>query len=741
MLSTERKFIKNPTIVYYAGPGNITILNMNHEDTYATSKNPQASLIIAIRDYCQPSDENWRTIDVHNGNYSLPDNPYGVKMNIVVILTNLNLYKEIKINITNHRFINYVESVSQLLYLVGNHAVEVYTSNIYFENVESNIVYAEFKFFRLAMIDQFTFKSISSSENKVAILVQFILAVIITDTVLEDINGTERTSLPLIFLNNFAPSYILISGLKIKNSYMMNRKILNNIASLQTLTITGGEYDEVTQSTGGVLFSTGIIGQLIFTNHTFTNMLSSDRTSKILELTNIDLSYGLNSTIQDISLSNSTSGVFGFNGISNSNTSPLVILINNLKYSDSILKSVKSLIVTKNLVWNGPFTLVFENWTFNNISFENKGYIFDFSHHLTQPIVIQNSNFTNLSAALIKIEANNKEETTLKTMVLIENTPFSEINSRYNSFININEGGILEVNNSTFTNLMTYEEGAVLNAGSQKSISKLTNWVFTENSAEVGAWFYVEAQSLIEILNCSIYNNFAISSPVIYSTNNGYFKIIESSIHHNYALESSVAQLFDSALQSEIINTKIYDNIALTVEEIEKEMSGTCDVLYFLPLLFNSTVLTPIFYSKYVYLKDIIQLISASLLIKGDTEIFSQDKLFNVFLSTINFENTLLRDIELAGEGIQIVSSTLIMKNVIMKNISNPVDTTFIFGFLDSTINIQNSSFKDSTSIFLNLRNSQLNINNFTINNVNSSTSLIKIASSFQVMLGKFSFI
>ena len=41
--TTDRKFVANPSVMYYAGPGNVTALNMDYTDTYVTILNPKAS--------------------------------------------------------------------------------------------------------------------------------------------------------------------------------------------------------------------------------------------------------------------------------------------------------------------------------------------------------------------------------------------------------------------------------------------------------------------------------------------------------------------------------------------------------------------------------------------------------------------------------------------------------------------------------------------------------------------------
>ena len=130
--------------------------------------------------------------------------------------------------------------------------------------------------------------------------------------------------------------------------------------------------------------------------------------------------------------------------------------INNFKYTNSTFDVIKSLMITKNLLSDQDFTLIMDNVTCTDLEFSNKGYIFDFNHQLPGNLVVKNSDFSNLDATLIKIESGNQQNKSLSTRVLFQNTPFININSKFNSFININEGGVLRVEHSNFTHLMTY---------------------------------------------------------------------------------------------------------------------------------------------------------------------------------------------------------------------------------------------------------------------------------------------
>ena len=70
-------------------------------------------------------------------------------------------------------------------------------------------------------------------------------------------------------------------------------------------------------------------------------------------------------------------------------------------------------------------------------------------------------------------------------------------------------------------------------------------------------------------------NNFASVSGVIRVADNGYFEIYDSQIYSNYASQSPISELFDSAFVSVIDNTTIYQNEALSYNEIQSEFGSS----------------------------------------------------------------------------------------------------------------------------------------------------------------------
>lgn len=64
--TTDRKFVDNPSALYYAGPGNFTATNMDFTGHYATANNPKGTLMVSITSDCSPNDGIPQNIEIHN---------------------------------------------------------------------------------------------------------------------------------------------------------------------------------------------------------------------------------------------------------------------------------------------------------------------------------------------------------------------------------------------------------------------------------------------------------------------------------------------------------------------------------------------------------------------------------------------------------------------------------------------------------------------------------------------------
>jgi hypothetical protein len=277
-----------------------------------------------------------------------------------------------------------------------------------------------------------------------------------------------------------------------------------------------------------------------------------------------------------------------------------------------------------------PFQMVFDSIMFTNVSFATKGYLFSLKQHLVSQVVISNSYFTNIQKGSILVEANDKQLISQPTQVKITNSVFDNINQEYTSLLQINEGGRLEIQNSTFTNVYWYEEAPVIFAGFQKAQVTITDSAFRNNAAVQGGLFIIESESSIKWTNCTMENNFALVDAILQTQNNGYFEFYNSTLAKNYAIVTPIGEVFDGSIASIISNCSINSNIAIEKSQLISELTTSWTILCFLSQNFKEFVLSnqnliPLSSSNLL-----MQIISTPLEIVAETKISEQSTLFNI---------------------------------------------------------------------------------------------------------------
>ena len=121
--------------------------------------------------------------------------------------------------------------------------------------------------------------------------------------------------------------------------------------------------------------------------------------------------------------------------------------MSNISFSDTHFDSNKALLSTDGVELDANLQISLSNIMFSNISFPRTGTLIECKQQLPTYLTITDSSFTNLTAAVLVVESSNIQNTNLKTLVQINDTVFDSIDDQYNSLINVNEGGQLEINN------------------------------------------------------------------------------------------------------------------------------------------------------------------------------------------------------------------------------------------------------------------------------------------------------
>ena len=126
-----------PNVFYYAGPGNITALNINLTNSFGLSTLGLAVFLMSVEPTCLPDDGLTKTYELHTVYISIKNNPFKAKTNIFAV----NLVGDsTRVNIVNATDVNIVD-VSKasfpLLFIFVQQTDVVYYSDSYNQNYET----------------------------------------------------------------------------------------------------------------------------------------------------------------------------------------------------------------------------------------------------------------------------------------------------------------------------------------------------------------------------------------------------------------------------------------------------------------------------------------------------------------------------------------------------------------------------------------------------------------------------
>jgi hypothetical protein len=220
-----------------------------------------------------------------------------------------------------------------------------------------------------------------------------------------------------------------------------------------------------------------------------------------LNVVTIDLSSNQNLTISNIDVEDSSVELLLIESIINAPASPVSLQITNISYHHSHFEYTKDLITFAALQTNEDIQVKIADVSFHNLVFERGGNLIKFQHQIKHPILMNNSIFRNITGGSVYIESLSKQDNSIATKIKFDIMTVHNINSEFSSFIQIYQGGDIEIHNSHFDNNFCFESGSIIFAGYQKSTTIIHNSVFENNAAVQGGVFNIESQSHIQCTN------------------------------------------------------------------------------------------------------------------------------------------------------------------------------------------------------------------------------------------------
>lgn len=145
-----------------------------------------------------------------------------------------------------------------------------------------------------------------------------------------------------------------------------------------------------------------------------TSLDPNDDGSYFLRLTNVNIAKGSNSTMTNVTFTSSSVSFFHMVSINGVPSDGYWFTISSLNLYDLSYAIRRNVIFIDQFANNVNLYIAFTNSRYHGISFETYGMLFYVKQHVTTPVTISNSTFTNLTAALIYIHPEVNEDFTIR---------------------------------------------------------------------------------------------------------------------------------------------------------------------------------------------------------------------------------------------------------------------------------------------------------------------------------------
>ena len=443
-----------------------------------------------------------------------------------------------------------------------------------------------------------------------------------------------------------------------------------------------------------------------------------------MKVGNLFLNGTSDSEISGITVTNSTIGLFTFEGIQSTQISPRILKLIEVSYRDSLFKNPLNIIDIKGVQTTENFQVQIILASFKNLTFILGGNIVLMKSQMSNFLLLQDSSFENISGGGLRAEAFDKN-IAVTSHLRIQNLITLDINTQFSSFLQVYEGGELSIYDSIVKNIYCYEDGAVLYAGYQKAIVNVYNSTFVNNTSVIGGVFIVESASLVHIYDSLITNNFAVEAGVMRAHTSGYFVFENTTITENYALSIPVGEIVDGAVTSNVTNSKIFNNKILSKTAFKTTLNFLSTK--FIAYLDANPSLLNVIASEFSF-----QLIQGNLRLNSGTIFTNQSAIVNSFASNLYIENVTFKHIDLTSSSIKSSSSHLNIDSIEISSV-NLFDQNNSFPFLQislgSIVNINGIIFQTSAVPLLTGVFSDLDINLVNIQGITAVDNLFSLGS------------
>eukprot|EP00347_Sterkiella_histriomuscorum_P016984 403351103 len=387
----------------------------------------------------------------------------------------------------------------------------------------------------------------------------------------------------LITTSGLAPTTVYqILNSKFKGNSIYYNQAIRNLARVKQFQIINTTFENELMGGNVGYFICSIDDSIYFKNLTFkainyyeTNQIRSF----ILKIGKLGqtASSKLNSTIENIIITNSSVNFLSFNGFQNEDKNSIsnqkltikdIALINNTFEGETRIFQFDSY-QTSNFEQVEMINLTLDS---NNFLTIGMGYIMLINCNMQQPLIIQNSTFSNMQQASFLFQASNEDNINMPLQIFSVNNKFENLITYSNSIIIVRTNTQLYVKDSVVNKVFSTKRGGFVIADYYKSYVSLSNTTFERVIAFNGGVFFAHYESYVDIDSCSFKNCVAIQNGVGNIENEARVNITNSIFIKNSAIKNSLIGITEALSSTSIItNCTLNSNKPISLESFRDD--------------------------------------------------------------------------------------------------------------------------------------------------------------------------
>ncbi|CAI2367995.1 unnamed protein product [Moneuplotes crassus] len=760
MFNSQEEIVQYSTgALVYLATGNASFNNIIVNSTYISFPIEYGLISAASFSRCNPDSDSFSEVIYTNSYITNPLNPHSKIISFIALAANYGVnYRPSRLYISNVTFEDINLHGYPFLWISSLTPAEIVVENILFRNITAFSPIFLMEYPNDYYLSNITFENINGTGSSY-IFAPDAASFHLKGITIRNVQGADSLHSVFIYascidsdtLNSETINHSLdpspslnIDDLLVENSRLGLNTLIKLYNTLPgSFTLKNAVFSNLQVMEGHSLIGANYITGFNIQNITFVDISrdeqDSGQTSNFLITFNTyDFSTNGSFIFDQVNMANSSVPLYFINGLQDYSENNSQLIFSNISYHDCVLDLEQSLLYFKSLFSTSTFTITITDSKFYNLYFVRGGNVINFAHQISSQLLMKNTEFTNITAGQIRIESFVKQSNET-TNVLFQNVTAHNINASYVSFVALDQGGRLQIQDSQFYGIYSTFRGSVLSSSFKGTRVEAVNTQFYNNSAFQGGVASIEQESYFQCTNCSFHSNFGVEAAVIFQVLNGYTRLNECKIFQNYALSKPFLEILESVNLSILNKCDIHGNKIVTATDILSQVSGQCSTLCFLPSEAYTSAVVSNLMTTLREDHSIFSIAYGNLRLENQTMIYNSDTITKSFESTLSVVQSKIYNTTSSKQPFVLASCTLNMENVTFEYITKGEEVALISTNIGSSVNLNNIVYQSSLGPFSQLTSSAVEINNLSVSSIVSQIAIVQVYSAIDTILSNVS--